>query len=302
MFAIRTEGLTHRYSKDTVLREVDLGVPTGSIYGFLGPNGAGKTTTLRLLLGLLRRQHGTIEIFGRTLERHRRDILRQIGSSIEIPSVYGHLTAVENLEVWRRMFRCPAGRIPRVLDLVGLADTRSKRVEQFSLGMKQRLSIAVALLHEPTLLILDEPTNSLDPHGILEMRRLFEALNREQGITILVSSHMLSEIEKLVTHVGIIHRGAIRFQGTLDELLVRQQVASFTTVDTSDPRQTLAIAARHGVTGDIEGDRVRLRPVTRDEAACLTGALAANGITLFEITTVRKDLEHIFLELIGEDS
>jgi lantibiotic transport system ATP-binding protein len=301
MLAIRTEGLTHRYSRETVLRSVDLSVPTGSIYGFLGPNGAGKTTTLRLLLGLLRRQQGTIEIFERTLDRHRLEILRRIGSSIEVPSVYGHLTAVENLEVWRRMFRCTARRIPQVLDLVALADTGSKRVDQFSLGMKQRLSIAVALLHEPTLLILDEPTNSLDPHGILEMRRLFEMLNREQGITILVSSHMLSEIEKLVTHIGIIHRGSMRFQGTLDELLARQQVASFTTVDTSDPRQTLAVAVHHGMAGDRDGNKVRLRPLARDEAGRLTASLAANGIEVFEITTVRKDLEHIFLELIGDE-
>ena len=300
MLAVRTEGLTHRYSRETVLRQVDLSVPARSIYGFLGPNGAGKTTTLRVLLGLLRRQQGTIEIFGRTLERHRLEILRQTGSSVEIPSVYGHLTAVENLEVWRRMFRSAACRIPHVLDLVGLADTGSKRVDQFSLGMKQRLSIAVALLHEPTLLILDEPTNSLDPHGILEMRRLFEMLNREQGITILVSSHMLSEIEKLVTHIGIIHHGSMRFQGTLDELLVRQQVASFTTVDTSNPLETLAVAAQQGITGDRDGKKVRLRPLARDEAGRLTAALAANRIDVFEITTVRKDLEHIFLELIGD--
>src|SRR5215203_454814 len=133
MHAIETSGLTFRFSAETVLRQVDLMVPCGSIYGFLGPNGAGKTTTLRLLLGLLRRQHGTIEIFGRTLDRHRLDILRRIGSSIEVPSVYGHLTAIENLEVWRRMFRCPAAQIPRVLGLVGLADTGRKRVDQFSL-------------------------------------------------------------------------------------------------------------------------------------------------------------------------
>src|SRR5215204_282283 len=161
MHAIETSGLTFRFSAETVLRQVDLMVPCGSIYGFLGPNGAGKTTTLRLLLGLLRRQHGTISLFGESLEHHRLDILRRVGSSIESPSLYGQLTACENLEVWRRVFRCPQRRIQEVLDLVGVGRTGSKRAEQFSLGMKQRLAIAVALLHDPELLILDEPTNGL---------------------------------------------------------------------------------------------------------------------------------------------
>src|SRR4051794_4480726 len=215
---IETSGLTHHFGGQPVLQGIDLCVPAGAIYGFLGPNGAGKTTTLRLLLGLLRRQQGTVRIFGRALERDRLAILRRIGSSIETPSLYGQLTAAENLEVWRRLFRCERRRIGEVLELVGLAATGPKRADQFSLGMKQRLGLAVALLHEPSLLILDEPTNGLDPHGILEMRALFGTLNRERGITILVSSHILSEIERVVTHVGVIHRGTLRFQGTLDEL------------------------------------------------------------------------------------
>ena len=193
-------------------------VPTGSIYGFLGPNGAGKTTTLRLLLGLLRRQSGRIHVFGQALDEHRAAVLSRIGSSVEVPSIYDALTAAENLEVWRLAFGCDRSRIGTVLEVVGLAETGAKRAGQFSLGMKQRLAIAVALLHEPQLLILDEPTNGLDPHGIIEVRKLLRKLNQEQGITILVSSHLLSEIEKLVTHLGIINRGRIVFEGTLAEL------------------------------------------------------------------------------------
>ena len=234
MHAIETRGLTHRFSNETVLDTVALAVPQGSIYGFLGPNGAGKTTTLKLLLGLLRRQQGSIEIFGKTLERDRLDILRRIGSSIESPSLYLHLTAVENLEIWRRVFRCPPQRIRDVLELVDLSGTGQKRVGRFSMGMKQRLSIAVALLHEPELLILDEPTNGLDPQGIREMRRLLETLNRERGITILVSSHILSEVERLVTHVGVLHRGTLRFQGTLEALLA---CAEKTVVAEAEARQ-----------------------------------------------------------------
>jgi ABC-type multidrug transport system ATPase subunit len=228
MLAIETKGLTHRFGRgETVLREIGLAVPQGSIYGFLGPNGAGKTTTLRLLLGLLRRQQGSIEVFGLPLEPNRIQILRRIGSSIETPSLYAHLTARENLAIWQTVFGCPAARIPEVLRLTGLGDTGKKRAGQFSLGMKQRLSIAIALLHEPPLLILDEPTNGLDPHGIVEIRDLLLRLNREQGTTIVISSHLLSEVERLVTHAGILHRGQLRSQGPLCELTGSLEEAFF---------------------------------------------------------------------------
>ena len=301
MTAIETDALTHHFGDQVVLRDVNLVVPDGAIYGFLGPNGAGKTTTLKLLLGLLRRQRGAIRVFGQPLERDRLDILRRIGSSIESPSIYGQLTAVENLEVWRRILGCPKARIALALASVGLANTGRKKAREFSLGMKQRLSIAVALLHEPPLLILDEPTNGLDPQGILEMRTLFERLNRERGTTILVSSHILSEIERLVTHVGIIHRGTMRFQGPLDSLRERQHASTYTAVDTGNNAQALETARQLGFTGRIENGRVLLRALSRDEAARLTATLAAGGIALYEISTVRTDLERIFFELVGAD-
>ncbi|HEX4384691.1 MAG TPA: ATP-binding cassette domain-containing protein, partial [Myxococcales bacterium] len=178
MLAIETTGLTHSFSRGPALEDVCLSVPEGSIYGFLGPNGAGKTTALRLVLGLLRLQQGSIRVFGAQLSR---DVLGRIGSSIESPSLYAHLTARENLAVWRTVYGCRVSRIDEALRLAGLGDTGKKRAGQFSLGMKQRLSIAVALLHEPRLLILDEPTNGLDPHGVAEIRELLLKLNREQG-------------------------------------------------------------------------------------------------------------------------
>jgi ABC-type multidrug transport system ATPase subunit len=173
------------------------------------------------VLGLLRRQSGTVHVFGRPLELHRVEILRRVGSSIESPSLYAHLTARENLEIWQTVFQCAAGRVDEVLRLVRLADTGRKPAGQFSLGMKQRLSMAIALLHEPSLLILDEPTNGLDPHGILEIRDLLITLNREHGTTIVVSSHLLSEVERLVTDVGIISRGVMTFQGPLASLVAK---------------------------------------------------------------------------------
>jgi lantibiotic transport system ATP-binding protein len=299
MQVIETRGLTYRFGRgDVVLRDVHLEVATGSIYGFLGPNGAGKTTTLRLVLGLLRRQEGTIRIFGQSLDANR-DILRRIGSSIESPSLYGHLTAVENLEVWRTIFGSPSRRIGEVLALVGLADTGRKRADQFSLGMRQRLSIAVALLHEPSLLVLDEPTNGLDPHGILEVRDLLGRLNQQQGMTILVSSHILSEIEKLVTHVGIIHHGTLLFQGTLGALVAKQQQSSFTAIDTDDNARAAAIMGQAGWEARLDRGKVMVGPLPPNEAGRATTMLVGAGLSVHEITTVRKDLESIFLDVIG---
>ena len=300
-YAIETRDLTHRFSGDDVLRRVNLCVSTGTIYGFLGPNGAGKTTTLRLILGLLRQQSGSIELFGQPLRRHRIDILRRVGTSIESPSLYGHLTARENLEVWRRVFGCNASRIGEVLTLVGLAATGRKRAEQFSLGMKQRLSIAVALLHEPTALILDEPTNGLDPHGILEVRDLLLRLNRERGMTVLVSSHILSEIEKLVTDVGIIHRGELVFQGALSALVARSEQSSFVSIDTTDNTRALEIVSTAGHSARLEAGKVLIRPLPTDEIGRLVTRMVHAGLAVHEVAAVKKDLERIFLDMVGTD-
>jgi lantibiotic transport system ATP-binding protein len=235
MNCIEAIELRHQFYKgDVVLDNINLTVKENSIYGFLGANGAGKTTTLRLILGLLKKQQGDILIFGKPFNRHRIEILRKIGSLIESPSLYSHLTATENLMIWQKIYQCPKSRIPEVLHLVGLPDTKQKKASDFSLGMKQRLSIAVALLHNPTLLILDEPTNGLDPGGIVEIRKLLKFLNKEHGITILISSHLLAEIEKLVTDIGIINKGKMLFQGSLEHLMQQQQQASSMIIDTNN--------------------------------------------------------------------
>jgi ABC-2 type transport system ATP-binding protein len=299
MYAIETSGLTHRFSAgEPVLRQIDLLVPAGSIYGFLGPNGAGKTTTLRLLLGLLRRQQGAIHLFGMPLERHRVEILRRVGSSIESPSLYAALTAAENLRIWQAVFRCPKSRIGEVLRLVGLADTGRKRAGELSLGMKQRLSLAVALLHQPPLLILDEPANGLDPHGILEMRDLLLDLNREQGTTILVSSHLLSEVERLVSHVGILNRGALLFQGPLPGLLAKQREASVVTLETSDNARALAILAAAGWEARLEGGKVLVLGLPPARAGEVNRELVLAGLDVRELAIREVDLEEIFLTLV----
>jgi lantibiotic transport system ATP-binding protein len=217
-YCLETTNLSHRWdAKTPVLQAINLRVPKDSIYGFIGPNGAGKTTTLKLILGLLTKQQGEIHVFGKTWEGHRMEILQRIGSLIESPSLYAQLTASENLRVLQRIYRCPKTRIDHVLALTGLTDTGKKKAGKFSFGMKQRLAIAIALLNDPALLILDEPTNGLDPEGIIEMRELLKELNK-RGVTILISSHLLGEMQKLITHTGIIHKGQLLYQGTLTEL------------------------------------------------------------------------------------
>jgi len=298
MHCIEVGGLVHRYGGDTVLGGIDLQVPRGSIYGFLGPNGAGKTTTLRLMLGLLRKQQGSIRIFGRSFDEHRIEILRKVGALIESPSLYDHLTAVENLELLQRVHQCPRARIQEVLALVDLVGTGGKTTRQFSLGMKQRLSIAIALLHSPELLILDEPTNGLDPNGIIEMRELLKRLNREHGITILISSHLLAEIERLVTDVGIISRGTMRFQGTMSELKQRRHRALAVTVRTSDDGKALRLLTEQGLSVRAEEGQLVLPGAADGEVAAVNRCLVSNGLDVHELHVARNDLESIFMELI----
>lgn len=299
-YCIETNQLTHRFSPDdVVLSDINLHVEIGSIYGFLGPNGAGKTTTLRLALGLLEKQQGSISYFGLPFQANRISILKKIGSMIESPSLYGHLTAKENLRLLQKVYQCPTERIQHVLNLVGLPNTGSKKASQFSLGMKQRLSIAIALLHNPALLILDEPTNGLDPNGIIEVRELLKKLNQENGITILISSHLLAEIEKLVTHVGIINKGRLLFQGTLDDLKSKQQLSLSTVFETSDQEQTLKIMSDHNLSPRVENGKIVLPSLSRETIAVLNRQLVANDVLVYEISIVKNDLESIFIDLIN---
>lgn len=300
-FCLETRELSYCYSgSDRILNAINVQVTAGCIYGFLGPNGAGKTTTLRLVLGLLKVQEGTISFFGSNLSEHRTDILRKVGSLIETPSLYSHLTAKENLEVLRKIYRVPKENIDKVLNLVGLSNTKNKKAGQFSLGMKQRLSIAMTLLHNPSLLILDEPTNGLDPNGIIEMRNLLKQLNQEHGITIIPSSHLLTEIEKLVTHLGIIHQGTMRFQGTLAELNALKHCAQPVVFETDNIDSTLKIINEYGLITSVEDGRISVSGICRSDIALVNTKLVSNGIQVYGITSRVNDLEKIFMDVIGE--
>ena len=300
MNCVETRNLSHSFSsQQDVLKHINLQVPTGSIYGFLGPNGAGKTTTLRLLLGLIKKQEGEILIFNKTLQKNRIEIMRSTGSLIESPSLYGHLTATENLQLLQKIYQCSKSRITEILATVGLSTTGSKKANQFSLGMKQRLSIAVALLHNPSLLILDEPTNGLDPNGIIEIRELLKKLNEEKGITIIISSHLLSEIEKLVTHVGIISKGIMVFQGTLPDLINKQNQSSQLIIETNDINHSIDIIRSLKLNGVIENGKMIFPILSKETIAKVNRRLIENNIDVFEMSVIKKDLETIFMELIN---
>jgi ABC-type multidrug transport system ATPase subunit len=296
---IETQHLTHRFANDEIaVHDVNLNVSEGSIYGFLGPNGAGKTTTLKLILGLLRKQSGQILLFGKPLELHREESLKRIGSLIESPSLYGHLTAMENLRVWQKVYGCSASRIQEVLQLVGLPNVGSKKASQFSLGMKQRLAIAVALLHNPSLLVLDEPTNGLDPNGIIEMREMLRSLSQQQGITILISSHLLAEIEKLVTDVAVINKGKLMFQGTLPRLMEMQQSAGV-QLETNQPEKTVTVLAKFSLTVEQKNGFVILPHQPKERLAEINRALVHESIDVYRIAPVQNDLESIFMDMVA---
>lgn len=301
MYCVETINLIHKFLESEIALDcVNLQVIENTIYGFLGPNGAGKTTTLKLILGLLKRQRGEIRVFGKPFEKNRVETLRRIGSMIESPSIYGHLTATENLKILQKVYGCPRRRIEEVLELVGLAQTKSKKASQFSLGMKQRLGIAMALLHNPSLLILDEPTNGLDPNGILEIRELLRNLHQNHGITILISSHLLSEIEKLVTHIGIINRGKLLFQGTLPELISKQRQNSFIIFETSDDFKSAQIINNFGVAPKIEAGKIATPILAKETVAQINQKLVQTGVEVYQVSRVETDLERIFFDVIGE--
>ena len=299
MYCIETYHLKYKFSeRETVLNDINLQVPNGSIYGFLGPNGAGKTTTLRLILGLLRKQEGAINVFNKPFDKNRLEILKSTGSLIESPSFYGHLTATENLKILQKVYRCPLKRVDEVLEIVGLQNTGRKKTSNFSLGMKQRLSIAMAILHNPSLLILDEPTNGLDPGGIIEMRELLKKLNEEQKITIVISSHLLSEIEKMVSQIGIINKGSLLFQGTLSDLHLKQMLSSVIRFDTNDVIKTAEIILLNGTNPLIVNGHITIPLIDNEGIAGLVKQLVSAGVDIYQISTIKNDLESIFIDLI----
>ncbi|MDR3941123.1 MAG: ATP-binding cassette domain-containing protein [Gemmiger sp.] len=298
---IETKALCKQYGPHTAVDHVELHVPQGCVYGFIGPNGAGKSTTMKMLLGLIHPSAGRVRLLGQELtEKSRLPLLRQTGSLIESPAGYLHLTAQENLEIVADLKGVPHKDIGRVLDIVHLTQDRNRRVGQYSLGMKQRLGIAMALLGSPKLLILDEPTNGLDPAGIQEMRALIRNMPAATGATVLISSHLLGEMEQMVEQVGIIDHGHILFEGPLTEL--QRHSRGNVTLRLLDPAKAAPILRANGLTAHSDSCVVTLPPLQDALLADLVQKLAACGAGVVELTPHTKTLEEIFLSLTSEEA
>lgn len=295
---ISTQGLSKQYGKVMRVKDLDLSIPEGVVYGFLGPNGAGKSTTMKMILGLARPTAGTITVFGKQVNpKNRLAILKNVGSLIESPSYYGHLTGRENLDIVSTLKGVPKKDIDRVLHIVRLENQRNKKVSQYSLGMKQRLGLASALLGNPKLLILDEPTNGLDPAGIQEMRELIRSLPGQYGMTVMVSSHLLSEIDQMATAVGIISKGELVFQDSLSTLHERSK--SSIAIRTLDNMAALKIMKTYNVECTMEDGYLFLPKLTDDDLSEHIFHLFEKDIGVVRIEEQQKSLEDIFLELTG---
>ena len=295
---IETKGLCKTYGSHTAVDHLDLMVPEGSVYGFIGPNGAGKSTTMKMLLGLIHPTGGTVRLLGQRMAAHNRlAILRRTGSLIESPAGYAHLTAQENLQIVADLKQVPRKDIERVLEIVHLREYRRRKVGQYSLGMRQRLGIAQALLGNPELLVLDEPTNGLDPAGIQEMRSLIAEMPRTCGATVLISSHLLSELEMIVDQVGIINNGQLLFQGPLE--LLRRHSRGEILLEVLDPDLARRVLAANRIrTGNGGTPRcLQLPALPEASLAELVRRLADQGAGVVGVTRRTKTLEEIFLSL-----
>jgi ABC-2 type transport system ATP-binding protein len=293
---LAARNLTKRLGGREVVSDVSFTLDDGEILGFLGPNGAGKTTTIRMLTGLIRPDAGSVEIAGFDVRRDFENAMRHVGAIVESPDLYGELSGRENLELFARMIAPEAARrVPELAALVALEGRLDDRVSTYSLGMRQRLGLAQALLGEPRVLILDEPANGLDPAGIREIRELLRALARERGLAIFLSSHLLTEVEQTCDRVAILHRGKILALDAVDRLLAsRARVRFRTTI----PKAARAALRRHAAAEpELEGDDFVLADVAEDEVPRALTTLAAEGIPIFEVIRERPALEDLFLEL-----
>lgn len=312
-YAIQTKNLCKEYKGELRVSHLNLNIPAGCVYGFLGPNGAGKSTTMKMMLGLVKPTDGAVRILGKTLnEKNRLTILSQIGSLIESPSYYGHLSAKENLEIVADLKGASKKDIPHILEIVHLTEAGSKKVKHYSLGMKQRLGIACALLGRPKLILLDEPTNGLDPAGIQEIRELICRLPKQYGMTVLVSSHLLSEIDQMATEIGIIDHGELLFENSLHVLHAHSNENLI--LRTSDSRKTLSLLQEKQISckpctkkaenasetsGILKTTPLALPMLSDSDLAGILHYLLANQIEVFRIEESKKSLEDIFLDLTG---
>ena len=295
---IETHALTKQYKQQRVVSELDLAVPEGCIYGFLGPNGAGKSTTMKMILGLVKPTGGQIRVLGQNADaKNRIALLRSTGSLIESPAFYGHLTGRENLSLIADLKQTGKKEVDEVLRTVRLTDAQHKKSSRYSLGMKQRLGFAAALLGHPKLLLLDEPTNGLDPAGIQEMRELIRRLCEQHGITVFVSSHLLSEIDQMANHVGIINHGVLIFQDRLSALHEHSRARML--LRTTEDETALRILKQAALPCTSTHGGLYLNTAKEADILRAGTLLFSNGLGILSLAEEQRSLEDIFLELTG---
>lgn len=297
---LKTSNLTKMYDNYAAVNRMNMTITKGEIYGFLGQNGAGKTTAIRMMLGLVKPTSGEVEMFGEKITKNSFKAFERVGAIIETPGSYKNLTAYENLDIHRRLMGISTkSSIEEALDLVGLLEVRNRKVGKFSLGMKQRLGLARALLHQPDFLILDEPTNGLDPQGIKDIRHLLLDLARQRDITILVSSHILSEIEQLASKIGIIHQGQLLVEMDMEQL--RQKNRHYLEVVVSNDQQAAFILQENlGIVDYTVTELGKIRIFERmDESMLINRTLIKNGVDVAELVLNKGNLEDYFLGLTG---
>lgn len=292
---IRVEEIWKSFGDVAAVRGLSLTVPAQSVYGFLGPNGAGKSTTLRMMLGLQRPDRGIVSLFGQPMKAGRIAALRRVGSMVESPAPYPHLTGRENLEIHRRLLNLPKSRVDEVLETVDLLAAGDRLARNYSSGMKQRLGMAQALLGGPEALLLDEPTNGLDPAGIHEVRALVRDLPRRRGMTVFLSSHLLAEVEQTATDLAIISQGELRFEGTPEQLRARSKRTLVIEVDQPERAHALLTGIAPGVAR--EGNRLSIEPAGERDAARMNSILVQAGLAVSYLATRSSTLEDAFLQL-----
>lgn len=297
MSVIKVQGLSKNFGAIKAVDQLSFEVEAGQVYGFLGQNGSGKSTTIRMLLSLIHPSQGHIEIFGQSLTDNRSAILEQIGAVIERPDLYPYLTAQEHLTLFAKLRKqkITSAKIEATLAQVGLLSRANDKVQTYSLGMKQRLGIGIALLHDPQLIILDEPTNGLDPQGIADIRQLIKSLSKDQGKTVLVSSHLLSEIEQIATHILIIHQGKKMAEGPTSSLLdPNKTIVQIKTLDDVDAKQKLMASAYS--TNLLERAEGLYLTIPKLEIPALNAFIVASNINLVSLEA-KNSLEDYFLQL-----
>lgn len=295
---LETEGLSKKYAGVLRVNDLDIRIKEGEVYGFLGPNGAGKSTTMKMLLGLVKPSTGTISIFGKPfIEKNRIEILNEMGSLIESPSYYGYLSGKENMEIVRKLLDVPKSNIDEAIKIVRMENQMNKKVRYYSLGMKQRLGIAMALAGFPKLLILDEPTNGLDPAGIEEIRELIKALPQKYGMTVMISSHILSEIDQVASSIGIINHGELIFQERKEAL--ENERKPYITIRTSDMEKTCNVLNIQKPKGNFS--ELNLGILSDEAIGKAIYTLNNHNIMIYRIEEHRRSLEDIFLELTGKE-